>query len=79
MSASFSVERMRRQLARNTEAAETANRHRWLDSLSPEHRARHERQRLGEICLECVTVNLSTFNGRMMSVADIMQTKAGPR
>jgi hypothetical protein len=54
------VERMRRQLARNTAAWERVAYARRLAAMSPAHRAKHERgDRWGGACIECMVATLA--------------------
>jgi hypothetical protein len=51
-------DRARRYLERNAAAGEEQEHARWLASLTPEHRAVHDR---GIPCGECVRAGLETF------------------
>lgn len=51
------VEKMRHQLARRADEAEQTDRRQWLNTLTPEHRAAHERPNPLGVCGFCISEN----------------------
>ncbi len=61
------VDRMRRYAERGEVETAERERRRWLASLSPEHRARHESPGL-LLCGECMNRGLAVFAERVAAI-----------